>query len=144
MFDDLLHTNLPGFEKDLREAEELQSASKAPAQAKAQGVVLPEAELRFESEATPRAHAAAERARQAILQGRQKYTFLRVPVLAIYCLPHQDQEPNEAADEAQAKAFESGVKSARVVRLPHANRMVFLSNEADVLREMNAFLGSLE
>ncbi len=113
LFDDLLHTNLPGFEKDLREAEELQSASKAPAQAKAQGVVLPEAELRFESEATPRAHAAAERARQAILQGRQKYTFLRVPVLAIYCLPHQDQEPNEAADEAQAKAFESGVKSAQ-------------------------------
>jgi hypothetical protein len=30
-----------------------------------------------------------------------------------------------------------------VVRLPHANHYVFFSNEEDVLREMNAFLGSL-
>ena len=44
---------------------------------------------------------------------------------------------------AQAKAFESGVPTARVVRLPNANHYVFRSNEADVLREMNAFLGSL-
>jgi hypothetical protein len=29
------------------------------------------------------------------------------------------------------------------VRLPRANHYVFLSNEADVLREMNAFLASL-
>jgi non-heme chloroperoxidase len=33
--------------------------------------------------------------------------------------------------------------SARVVRLRHADHYVFLSNEAEVLREMNAFLGSL-
>ncbi len=33
--------------------------------------------------------------------------------------------------------------SARVVRLLHANRYVFFSNEADVLREINAFLGNL-
>jgi len=44
---------------------------------------------------------------------------------------------------AQAKAFETGLPSARVVRLPHANHYVFRSNEADVLREMNAFIGSL-
>jgi hypothetical protein len=50
---------------------------------------------------------------------------------------------DEANTGAQAKAFESGVPSARVVRLPHANHYVFFSNEADVLREMNAFLGSL-
>ena len=41
------------------------------------------------------------------------------------------------------KAFESGLPSARVVRLPHANHYVFQSNEADVLREMNAFIGAL-
>jgi hypothetical protein len=35
------------------------------------------------------------------------------------------------------------VPSARVVRLPHANHYVFFSNEADVLREINAFLGTL-
>ena len=44
---------------------------------------------------------------------------------------------------AQAKAFETGVPTARVVRLPHADHHVFRSNEADVLREMNAFLKSL-
>jgi pimeloyl-ACP methyl ester carboxylesterase len=145
LFDELLQTSLPGFERDLREAEKgLQSAFKKPAPAKAQGWSVPEAELRVQGEATPRAHAAADRATQAILQGRQKYTYLKVPILAIYCLPHPDDDPTEASDEAQAKAFESGVRSARVVRLPHANSMVFLSNEADVLREMNAFLGGLK
>jgi hypothetical protein len=38
----------------------------------------------------------------------------------------------------QAKAFERGVPSARVVRLTHANHYVFKSNEAGVLREMRA------
>ena len=43
----------------------------------------------------------------------------------------------------QAKAFETGVPESRVVRLAHANHYVFLSNEADVLRKMRAFLDSL-
>jgi hypothetical protein len=43
---------------------------------------------------------------------------------------------------AQAKAFER-LSSAKVVRLPFSNPYVFFSNEADVLREMNAFIGSL-
>jgi hypothetical protein len=45
--------------------------------------------------------------------------------------------------DAIAAAFEKGVPTARVVILPNANHFVFLSNEADVLREMNAFLGNL-
>jgi len=53
----------------------------------------------------------------------------------------------EARDEAttggQAKAFESGLPSAKVVRIPHADHYVFRSNEADVLREMNAFISGL-
>jgi pimeloyl-ACP methyl ester carboxylesterase len=94
---------------------------------------------------------------QAILAGQQKYTEIRVPVLAIYAVPHdRGGPPNgdaaarakaDASDEertgAQAKAFEAGVSSARVVRLPHASHFVFRSNEADVLRETNAFIGSL-
>ena len=48
-----------------------------------------------------------------------------------------------AVSVPQAKAFETGVPSARVVRLAHANHYVFLSNEADVLREMNAFISGL-
>lgn len=93
---------------------------------------------------------------QAIVAGMQKYTEIRVPVLAIYALPHASGKPfpddaaraaadaeDEATTGAQAKAFESGVPSARVVRLPHANHYVFLSNEADVLREIHAFVGNL-
>jgi pimeloyl-ACP methyl ester carboxylesterase len=92
----------------------------------------------------------------AILEGEQKYTSVRVPVLAIYALPHSGgpgiKDPalraaSEARDLAntgqQAKAFETGVPSARVVRLPNATHYVFNSNEADVLREMNNFLSSL-
>jgi pimeloyl-ACP methyl ester carboxylesterase len=45
---------------------------------------------------------------------------------------------------AQAAAFEKGVPSARVVRLPNANHFVWRSHEADVLREMNAFLATLK
>jgi hypothetical protein len=105
---------------------------------------LPAAELRVQQETKVQAKTT-DRARQEILQGRQKYTRLRVPILAIYCLPHSsDDDANDADDEAQAKAFESGVPMARVVQLPHADRLVFLSNEADVLHEMTAFLGSLK
>jgi len=155
LFDDVLQTSLPGFERDLRETEKGLRAAPPPVKSgkpapvpdtplQAQGWSVPEAELRMEQETSARRHGAADRAGQVILQGRQKYTALRVPILAIYCLPHQDDDSHEAADEMQAHAFESGMRSARVVRLPQADRMVFLSNEADVLREMRAFLGSLQ
>lgn len=95
---------------------------------------------------------------RAIHAGRQKYTHIPVPILAIYALPPNFDDlpggdPVERAafeartavtTEAQAKAFEAGVPSARVVRLPHARHEVFSSNEDDVLREMYAFIGSLK
>jgi pimeloyl-ACP methyl ester carboxylesterase len=94
---------------------------------------------------------------QGIMAGQRKYTDIRVPVLAVYAFPHDfgDAFKNdpvalakaEAGDKAyvgpQADAFEHGVPSARVVRIAHASHVIFMSNEADVLREMNAFLGSL-
>jgi len=95
------------------------------------------------------------RAAVAISAGERKYTAIHVPVLAIYALPHGDNgafNPHRAAAEAtdinyvtgpQAKAFEKGVPSARVVRLPRASHYVFQSNESDVLREMKAFIRSL-
>jgi hypothetical protein len=91
------------------------------------------------------------------MNGMQKYTKIPAPILAIYAVPH-DRGPlanpdqtaraaEEARDEAttggQAKAFESGLPSAKVVRIPHADHYVFRSNEADVLREMNAFISGL-
>ena len=52
-------------------------------------------------------------------------------------------EANDVKAESQAKAFETGVPTARVVRIARANHYVFVSNEADVLREMEAFIASL-
>jgi non-heme chloroperoxidase len=133
LIEELLGATLPGFERDLKERQ--RSLTEAPP-----------------AQPTP----ALPPITQAILAGTQKYTDIRVPALAIYAVPHATGQSYkddaarvaaEARDEAntgaQAKAFESGVPSARVVRLPHANHYVFFSNEADVLREMNAFLGSL-
>jgi non-heme chloroperoxidase len=133
LIEELLATTLPGFERDLKEMQKNLTEA-APA--------LPVPALPPIS--------------QAIMAGMQKYTDIRVPALAIYAVPHATGQPykddaqrvaaearDEATTGAQAKAFESGVPSARVVRLPHANHYVFFSNEADVLREMNAFLSSI-
>ncbi len=98
----------------------------------------------------------------AIMAGFKKYTDIRAPVLAIYAIPKaqapwlKDADPKvrsayqafmdqvDALTEKQVKEFENGVPGAKVVRLPNANHYVFLSNEADVLREMNTFLASLK
>ena len=45
--------------------------------------------------------------------------------------------------ERQAAAIREGLPRARVVKLAPANHYVFLSNEADVLREMRAFVAGL-
>jgi len=138
LIQELLETSIPRFEKELRETQKNLQAM-PPAMLAAQESV----------------HMSA--ASQAIIAGQQKYTSILVPILAIYAVPHDlgSEIGNDAAaratfeayDEArtgaQAKVFENGIPSARVVRLPRANHYVFLSNEADVLREMNAFLASL-
>jgi non-heme chloroperoxidase len=136
LIEELLAETLPGFERDLKEMQK--KLADAP------------------STQPPMAQLQVPPINQAIMKGRQKYTDIRVPVLAIYALPHasgqsfKDDAARAAADAkdeattgVQAKAFESGVRTARIVRLPHANHYVFLSNEADVLREMNAFLANL-
>ena len=91
---------------------------------------------------------------EGIMTGTQKYTRIPVPILAIYALPHDpgpaasaamraEGEARDQKGEAQAKAFETGLPTARVVRIPRANHYVFLSNEADVLREMETFIAGL-
>ncbi len=93
----------------------------------------------------------------AVIAGAQKYANIKAPALAIYAVPHDSgpaiggdaaaraaaQAKDTAVTEAQAKAFELGVPSSRVVRLANANHYVFVSHEADVLKEMQAFLSSL-
>jgi non-heme chloroperoxidase len=90
-----------------------------------------------------------------VVAGVQKYTDIRSPILAIFAYPHDfrsvpDEAMRKSAQESdpriageQSKAFEAAFPSARVVRLPNANHYVFLSNEAEVLREMNTFLNNL-
>jgi non-heme chloroperoxidase len=88
--------------------------------------------------------------------GQMKFTELHVPVLAIFADPHdlsrKYKDPVRRAKaesldfelmERQADTFQRQVPLARIVRLPHADHIIFRSNEADVLREMNAFIGSL-
>lgn len=43
----------------------------------------------------------------------------------------------------QADAFQKGNPLARVVRIANASHFVFKSNEADVLREIDAFASGL-
>jgi pimeloyl-ACP methyl ester carboxylesterase len=134
---ELLDVSLPQFEKDLHDLQKQFQAIPDTTPA------LPD---------TPDNRIAL-----AIQSSVQKYTSIKCPVLAIFAVPH-DLGPATGGDaaahtamvaadldrtSAQAKAFESGIPSARVVRLPNANHFVFNSNEADVLREMNAFLAKL-
>jgi non-heme chloroperoxidase len=175
---ELLKDNLPQFERDLRERQtDLSAPWPTPPpptdadrknfdtwrarQKRVSGVSFPESEVRQTHQSTPDGHVERSQTNpalyQAISAGEQKYTAVRVPVLAIYAVP-QDYGPfvsdnpavRDAIDavdapqnEAHAKAFETRVPSARVVRLPHANHYIFMSNEADVLREMRAFLSGL-
>jgi hypothetical protein len=95
----------------------------------------------------------------AILAGAEKFTAIHALVLALCAFPHLGRQlPDDAAGRARAKlwdsweeervgaeikAFESGVPSAHIVRIPHASHAIYRSNEADVLREMNAFIAGL-
>jgi pimeloyl-ACP methyl ester carboxylesterase len=90
----------------------------------------------------------------AITLGEQKYTHIPSATLAIFAVPHdlQSMMPGDAKAVASAEAadekhmssivssFARGVPEAHVVSLRHASHYIFLSNEADVVREINGFL----
>ncbi len=129
------------------------------------GIKPPEAEVRQTFIATPDGRVGMVRTPlkvpPAIMAGFKKITDIRGPVLAIFAIPKaeapwlKDADPPvrtmvrtfmekiDALTEKQVKAFEDGVPGAKVVRLANANHYIFLSNEADVLREMRAFLEGL-
>ncbi len=89
-------------------------------------------------------------------------TDIPVPALVIFANPHslspwlnnnQDASARaavkdysskfEAYTRKQENAIREAVRAARVITLPAANHAVFLSNEADVIREMRAFFTGL-
>lgn len=105
---------------------------------------LPEAERRQERGLPTTA--------QAILAGGRQFTDIRLPTLAIFASPHDIgaatpdlafDKFDEAMTERQARAFERGVTGARVLRWPHASHHLVLTREADVIKEVTAFLASL-
>lgn len=135
------------------------------AYARALGFTYPEGELRQQYATTSDGRVGKERdfpGGAVMLQGMKKYANIPVPMLAIFATPHAqpkwmtdsaDHQVREAAkafwaaEDAlttrQAKAFEDGVPTAHVIRLRGADHYVYLSNEADVLREMKSFLSAL-
>jgi non-heme chloroperoxidase len=126
------------------------------------GFTYPEGELRQQFTTTSDGRVGKERdfpGQAVMLQGMKKYADIPVPALVIFAIPraqakwvdestdpkvHQAAKAFSAAELAlqtrQAKAFEDGVPTAHVVRLRGADHYVYLSNEADVLREMRSFL----
>jgi non-heme chloroperoxidase len=97
-----------------------------------------------------------------LINGTKKYTAIPVAAPVIFANLHSqgvwiDENTDssvrtsakaystalEALPERQEKSLENGVPTAHVITLPGANHYVFLSNEAEVLKDIHAFLASL-
>jgi pimeloyl-ACP methyl ester carboxylesterase/glyoxylase-like metal-dependent hydrolase (beta-lactamase superfamily II) len=129
------------------------------------GIRLPEEELRQEWEAMPDGRVGQRRSfpgSPTLMKGTKKYTDIPVPALIIFANPHSlgpwlDDNHDaslraavkiysakfEAYTRKQEEAIRAVVGTARVITLPGANHFVFMSNEANVLGEMRAFLAGL-
>lgn len=135
------------------------------------GLRFPEAEWRQQFAENPDGSVGASlldfKIRQAITldaRVKPKYAGIRVPVLALYQaqLPFEEvaaeydirNEEQRAALRQQYMAernmytrwqqdLRAAIPSARIVEFPGANLFMFLSNEADVLREIRAFAATL-
>jgi pimeloyl-ACP methyl ester carboxylesterase len=132
--DTLLQKTLPEFQKDLGVAQ---------------------MEMKLLPPPPPERETLAVKVSDAIIGGARKYTIIKPPVLAFYNLPHTvpDSAPagvkafleaQDALTAVHANAFEAGVPGSRVVRLANADHDVFRSNEAEVTKEMNAFMDGLK
>jgi pimeloyl-ACP methyl ester carboxylesterase len=120
---------------------------------------------RLEAVAPPRAPRPAgqtadgqpleQRIGEALMTRQEKFTAIKdVPVLAIFATqtpPPPNSQPFETRmmEGAQTDiarlidAFARGVPQARIVRIPGASHFVWRSHEAQVVKEMQAFMGNL-
>jgi non-heme chloroperoxidase len=135
--------------------------------ARVYGFHTPEAEFRQTWLASPEGRPSKPREAagmpllMTVLTNPGTATQLPVPALVLFASPHRpdawiqnsaDPAVRDAArdysraldalTESQVAAVATGMPTARVVRLPGAH-YIFLSNRADVLREMRVFLRSL-
>ena len=128
------------------------------------GFRTPEAEFRQTWDSTSDGRPAKPRdfpgsqVFMAIMTGGKRYSDIWAPALVIFAIPHvPDEWASESADPAvreaarshftaldvlagkQAKTVKAGMPTARVIKL-RGSHYIFLSNEADVLREIRAFI----
>jgi pimeloyl-ACP methyl ester carboxylesterase len=133
------------------------------------GFGFPESELRQQWQSAPDGRVGKHRSfpggamLMTLITNPKKYTNVRVPAMFIFANPHSlgtwvdknavpsiRREANayaaalDALTNRQETAVEHGLPKARVITLPGANHYVYLSNEADVLREVEAFLAVIQ
>lgn len=128
-------------------------------------VVLPESELRMMLATDEAGRPTMKRRRPRFVgpkleAGKQKYTDVRAPALGIYAVMDDPgsanmQDPEQRANaqayqwfqrqraERSIELFRRDLPHAQVVRVDRADHYVFLSNESEVLRAMNAFIATL-
>ena len=128
---------------------------------------MPEADFRqgrwTNSDGTPGERRTPLKIPQMVLDGTAKFSKIDVSVLALCAMPqvtprYLRDSPNpdvrtaaqaydarfKVAKEKQLRSFEEGIPHARVVRIPNADHYIFITNEAEVLREMRTFLSTLK
>jgi non-heme chloroperoxidase len=122
-------------------------------------IPLPESERRNLS-----GYRSTQAIHDAIAAGQKKrdYSNIKVPVLAFFEFPRPTPPPGYQPKndeewtaikaytnatvpylERWVKNLKGGVPEAKIVDLPEAGHFVFLTKEADVLRELRAFVASL-
>ena len=81
---------------------------------------------------------------EAMDKGERPFTDVKGPILVIAAAPHdrfKGKPPKDYERETQRlAALEKRLPNARVVRIPFASHFIYQSNEAEVVREMNAFM----
>jgi pimeloyl-ACP methyl ester carboxylesterase len=140
LMDELIDRTLPEFERSLR-AFRAQQPDRSE---------LPDDTLLLPPAPKETARSAATMA------GLRKFTTIRAPTLAILADPSRRPadvrqskalsamvDRHDAAFAILMKAYERANPHARVVRIQGADHAVYNSNEADVLREMKAFISTL-
>jgi non-heme chloroperoxidase len=130
------------------------------------GFEYPEAQLRASFDQNPDGSVGSyntpDKVHNAIGRGAlpRDYSRIRVPIVAFFSSLsiNYRYQPEDAQERKAIEQFDAATKvyadrnkknlgkakgGVRVVDLPQADHYLFLSNEADVLREMRAFLASL-
>jgi non-heme chloroperoxidase len=124
------------------------------------GFTYAEGELRQKRSVTPEGRVGPPRAfpgGRSLLTTVTKFVEIRVPALFLVSSQSAGRWAETSTDpkikkqitamtallERQAKSIEDALPTAHVVQLRGSNHYVFLSNEADVLREMRAFVRGL-